>query len=141
MSIHDVMKRISEYFVDGGEGGNYVLTRNDSNYIGGDSILIQDALAFNASTGKLGTIVNAKGPVAESQGYDLLGKPVTAQFSLNLDTVQVTLSWSISGQPQQNATIVLKLYRDDPSLGAGASSFYAENASDNANYSLNIQLL
>ena len=57
-----------------------MLTRNDSNYLGGISIIVQDALTFTAS-GKLGTIGGQAG-----QGFTLDGTPVTAQFSIDLDT-------------------------------------------------------
>jgi hypothetical protein len=141
-STHRALKKIGEWFAPGSltEGGNYVVTRNDSNYLNGYSILINDALAFIAPTGRLGTIGSARETVPESrQGYALLGETVTAQFSLNLDTAQVALTWTVTGQPQQNATFALVLYRDDPALNSIA--FYAESSSDNASYSLNIQLL
>lgn len=135
VSTHHAMEKLSKWFnpASGNEGGNYVLTRNDSNYIGGISIIVQDALTFTAS-GKLGTIGGQAG-----QGFTLDGTPVTAQFSINLDTAQATLNWTVASGTPQSATIVLILYREAPAINSVA--FYADTASDQAAYSLNILML
>lgn len=135
-STHRAMEKLSQWFnpASENEGGNYVLTRNDSNYIGGTSIIVQDALVYTA-TGHLGAI----GGTPAGQGFTLDGKPVTAQFSLDLDTATVTLSWTVAGGPPQTATFVLVLYHDAPAINSLA--FYADSASDQAAYSLNILML
>src|SRR5215470_18108320 len=135
VSTHHAMEKLSKWFnpASGNEGGNYVLTRNDSNYIGGISIIVQDALTFTAS-GKLGTIGGQAG-----QGFTLDGTPVTAQFSIDLDTARATLNWTVANGTPQSATIVLILYREAPAINSVA--FYADKASDQAAYSLNILML
>jgi hypothetical protein len=135
VSTHHAMEKLSKWFnpASGNEGGNYVLTRNDSNYIGGISIMVQDALTFTAS-GKLGTIGGQAG-----QGFTLDGTPVTAQFSIDLDTARATLNWTVASGTPQSATIVLILYREAPAINSVA--FYADKASDQAAYSLNILML
>jgi hypothetical protein len=135
VSTHHAMEKLSKWFnpTSQNEGGNYVLTRNDSNYIGGISIIVQDALTFTAS-GKLGTIGGQAG-----QGFTLDGTPVTAQFSIDLDTARATLNWTVANGTPQSATIVLILYREAPAINSVA--FYADKASDQAAYSLNILML
>ena len=135
-STHRAMKKLSQWFnpASGNEGGNYVLTRNDSNYIGGISIIVQDAITSFTATGTLGTIGGQAG-----QGFTLDGTPVTAQFSLNLDTAQATLNWTVANGTPQTATCALILYHDAPSINSMA--FYADTASDVAAYSLNILML
>lgn len=135
VSTHHAMEKLSKWFnpASQNEGGNYVLTRNDSNYIGGISIIVQDALTFTAS-GKLGTIGGQAG-----QGFTLDGTPVTAQFSIDLDTARATLNWTVASGTPQSATIVLILYREAPAINSVA--FYADKASDQAAYSLNILML
>ncbi len=135
VSTHRAMEKLSKWFnpASGNEGGNYVLTRNDSNYIGGISIIVQDALTFTVS-GKLGTIGGQAG-----QGFTLDGTPVTAQFSIDLDTAHATLNWTVANGTPQTATIALILYREAPAINSIA--FYADNASDQAAYSLNILML
>jgi hypothetical protein len=135
VSTHHAMEKLSKWFnpTSQNEGGNYVLTRNDSNYIGGISIIVQDALTFTAS-GKLGTIGGQAG-----QGFTLDGTPVTAQFSIDLDTARATLNWTVANGTPQSATIVLILYREAPAINSVA--FYADKASDKAAYSLNILML
>ncbi len=134
-STHRAMEKLSHWLnpTSGNEGGNYVLTRNDSNYIDGTSIIVQDALMFTAS-GTLGTIGRQEG-----QGFTLGGTPVTAQFSLDLDTATATLNWTVANGTPQTATFVLVLYHDAPAINSMA--FYADTASDQAAYSLNILLL
>ena len=134
-STHHAMEKLSKWFTpaSGNEGGNYVLTRNDSNIIGGTSIMVQDALTFAAS-GTLGTIGGQAG-----QGFTLDGVPVTAQFSLDLDAAQGTLHWTVANGTQQTATLVLVLYHDAPAINSIA--FYVDTASDQAAYSLNILML
>ena len=134
-STHHAMEKLSKWFnpASGNEGGNYVLTRNDSNYIGGISIIVQDALTFSAS----GTLGMIGGQAA--QGFTLDGAAVTAQFSLDLDTAQVTLNWTVANGTPQTATFVLVLYHDAPAINSLA--FYADTASDQAAYSLNILML
>jgi hypothetical protein len=136
LSTHRAMEKLSQWFnpASGNEGGNYVLTRNDSNYIGGTSIIVQDAITSFTATGKLGTIGGHTG-----QGFTLDGTPVTAQFSLNLDTAQAILNWTVANGMQQTATLAMILYRDAPSINSIA--FYADKASDQAAYSLNILML
>ena len=135
-STHHAMEKLSDWFnpASGNEGGNYVLTRNDSNYIGGTSIIVQDVLMFTTS-GTLGTI----GGGQAGQGFTLGGTPVTAQFSLDLDTATATLDWTVAGGTPQTATFVLVLYHDAPAVNSMA--FYADTASDQAAYSLNILML
>ncbi len=134
-STHRAMEKLSHWFdpASGNEGGNYVLTRNDSNYIGGTSLLVQDALTYAAS-GVLGTIGGQAG-----QGFTLDGKGVTAQFSLDLATATATVSWTVAGGTPQTATFALVLYHDAPAINSLA--FYADSASDQAAYSLNILML
>jgi hypothetical protein len=134
-STRHAMEKLSKWFnpASGNEGGNYVLTRNDSNYIGGTSILVQDALTFSPS-GTLGTIGGQAG-----QGFTLDGAPVTAQFTLDLDAAQGTLNWTVANGTTQTATFVLVLYHDAPAINSMA--FYADTASDQAAYSLNILML
>lgn len=135
-STHRAMEKLSHWFnpASGNEGGNYVLTRNDSDYIGGTSIIVQDALMFTAS-GTLGTI----GGVKAGQGFTLGGTLATAQFSLDLDTATATLNWTAAGGTPQTATFLLVLYHDAPAINSMA--FYADTASDQAAYSLNILML
>jgi hypothetical protein len=135
-STHRAMEKLSHWFnpTSGNEGGNYVLTRNDSNYLQGTSIIVQDAITSFTATGKLGTI-GGQG----AQGFTLDGTAVTAQLSLNLDTAQATLNWTVANGTPQTATFALILYRDAPSINS--SAFYADNASDQAAYSLNILML
>lgn len=135
-STHRAMEKLSQWFnpASENEGGNYVLTRNDSNYIGGTSIIVQDALVFTA-TRHLGVI----GGSPALQGFTLDGKPVTAEFSLDLDTATVTLNWTVAGGTPQTATCVLVLYHDAPAINGLA--YYADSASDQAAYSLNILML
>ena len=134
-STHRAMEKLSKWFnpASGNEGGNYVLTRNDSDYLGGTSIIVQDALTFSAG-GTLGTIGGQAG-----QGFTLDGKTVTAQFSLDLDAAQGTLNWTAANGTPQTATFVLVLYHDAPTINSVA--FYADTASDQAAYSLNILML
>ena len=134
-STHRAMEKLSRWFnpASGNEGGNYVLTRNDSNYIGGTSIIVQDALTFSAG-GTLGMIGGQAG-----QGFTLDGAPATAQFSLDLDAAQGTLNWTVANGTPQTATFVLVLYHDAPTINSVA--FYADTASDQAAYSLNILML
>ena len=136
LSTHRAMEKLSDWFnpASGNEGGNYVLTRNDSHYIGGISIIVQGAITSFTATGKLGTIGTQEG-----QGFTLGGTPVSAQFSINLDAAQATLSWTVANGTQQTATFALILYRDAPSINSIA--FYADKASDQAAYSLNILML
>jgi hypothetical protein len=135
-STHRAMEKLSQWFnpTSGNEGGNYVLTRNDSNYLGGVSIIVQDAITSFTASGTLGAIGGQTG-----QGFTLDGTPVTAKFSLNLDTAQGTLNWTVANGTQQTATFALVLYRNAPSINSVA--FYADNASDEAAYSLNILML
>src|SRR5579864_3901364 len=116
-STHHAMEKLSKWFdpASGNEGGNYVLTRNDSNYIEGISIIVQDAITPFTATAKLGTIGAQQG-----KGFTLDGTPVTAQFSLNLDTAQATLNWTIANGTQQTATVALILYHDAPSINSVA---------------------
>ena len=134
-STRNAMHQLSQWFTpaSGNEGGNYVLTRNDSNYLGGTSIIVQDALTFTAS-GTLGTIGGQSG-----QGFTLDGTPVSAQFALDLDAAQVTVTWTAANGTPQTATCVLVLYHDAPAINSMA--FYADSASDQAAYSLNILML
>ena len=134
-STHHAMEKLSHWFnpTSGNEGGNYVLTRNDSNYLDGTSIIVQDALTFQAS-GTLGTIGGKAG-----QGFTLDGTAATAQFALDLDTATATLNWKAANGTPQTATFVLVLYHDAPALNSLA--FYADTASDQAAYSLNILML
>jgi hypothetical protein len=134
-STHHAMEKLSHWFnpASGNEGGNYVLTRNDSNYLSGTSIIVQDALTFTAS-GTLGTIGGQGG-----QGFTLGGTAVTGQFSLDLDTATATLNWTVANGTPQAATFVLVLYHDAPAINSMA--FYADTASDQAAYSLNILML
>jgi len=134
-STHRAMEKLSKWFnpASGNEGGNYVLTRNDSNIIGGTSIMVQDALTFS-SNGTLGTIGGQAG-----QGFTLDGVSVTAQFSLDLDAAQGTLHWKVANGTPQTATLVLVLYHDAPAMNSMA--FYADTASDQAAYSLNMLML
>jgi hypothetical protein len=135
-STHRAMEKLSNWFnpASGNEGGNYVLTRNDSNYIGGISIIVQDAITSFTATGTLGTIGGQAG-----QGFALDGTPVTAQLSINLDTAQATLNWTAANGTSQTDTFALILYRNTPAINSIA--FYADTASDNAAYSLNILML
>ncbi|HLX41043.1 MAG TPA: hypothetical protein VKR42_10955 [Ktedonobacteraceae bacterium] len=137
LSTHHAMKKLSNWFnpTSGNEGGNYVVTRNDSHYIGGTSIMVQDAITSFTATGTLGTI----GSGATGIGFTLDGKPVTAQFSLDLDKAQGTLNWTVAGGTPQTATFALILYHDTPAISS--VSFYADTASDEAAYSLNILML
>lgn len=134
-STHHAMEKLSRWFnpASGNEGGNYVLTRNDSNYLGGISIMVQDALMFSAG-GTLGTIGGQAG-----QGFTLDGAAVTAQFALDLDAAQVTLNWTVANGTPQTATCVFVLYHD--ALAFNSVAFYADTASDQAAYSLNILML
>jgi hypothetical protein len=111
-----------------------VLTRNDSNYIEGVSIIVQDAITSFTATGALETIGGQTG-----QGFTLHGTPVTAQFSLNLDTATATVNWTVTNGTPQAATCALVLYHDASAINSMA--FYADTASDQAAYSLNILML